>query len=66
MTIYRFVWKQINNNKNVSQNTHCVLSVNAADVIEEGSPSPLMTSCHSFLLMTSTRPPLAMTRLKSS
>ena len=46
--------------------TYCVLSVNAADVIEDGRPSPLMTSCHSFLLITSTSPPRAMTRLNSS
>ena len=46
--------------------TYCVLSVNAADVMDEGSPKPLMTSCHSFLLITSTRPPRAMTRLNSS
>ncbi len=46
--------------------THCVRKVNAADVMLDGSPSPLMTSCQSFLLMTSTRPPRAMTRLYSS
>ena len=46
--------------------TYCVLSVNAADVIEDGRPSPLMTSCQSFLLITSTRPPRAVTRLNNS
>ena len=46
--------------------THCVLSVNAADVMEDGSPRPLMTSCQSFLLITSTRPPRATTRLYNS
>ena len=45
---------------------YCVLNVNAAEVMELGSPSPLMISCHSFLLITSTRPPLATTRLYSS
>ena len=46
--------------------THCVLRVNAADVMEDGNPRPLMTSCHSFLLITSTKPPLATTRLYNS
>lgn len=46
--------------------TYCVLRVKAADVMDEGRWSPLMISCHSFLLMTSTRPPRAMTRLYSS
>ena len=46
--------------------THCVLRVNAADVMEDGRLSPLMISCHCFLLMTSTRPPRAVTRLYSS
>lgn len=40
--------------------------VNAADVMEDGSRSPLMISCHSFLLITSTSPPRAITRLYSS
>lgn len=46
--------------------TYCVLKVNAAEVIDDGSRRPLMISCHNFLLMTSTRPPLAITRLYSS
>lgn len=46
--------------------TYCVLRVNAADVIEDGNPRPLMTSCHNFLLITSTKPPLATTRLYNS
>ena len=45
---------------------YCVRRVKAADVMEEGRPRPLMTSCHSFLLITSTRPPRAQTRLYSS
>ena len=40
--------------------------MNAADVMEDGSPRPLMTSCQSFLLITSTRPPRATTRLYNS
>ena len=46
--------------------TYCVLSVNAAEVIDDGRPRPLMTSCQSFLLITSTRPPRATTRLYNS
>ena len=46
--------------------TYCVLRVKAAEVMEDGRPSPLMISCHCFLLMTSTKPPLATTRLNSS
>ena len=46
--------------------TYCVRKVNAAEVMEEGSRRPLMISCQSFLLMTSTRPPRAITRLQSS
>jgi len=46
--------------------TYWVLSVKAADVMEDGNPNPLITSCQSFLLMTSTRPPRAMTRLNNS
>lgn len=46
--------------------SYCVLSVNAADVIELGRLSPLMISCHCFLLMTSTSPPRAVTRLYNS
>ena len=43
-----------------------VRRVKAAEVMEEGRPSPLMISCHCFLLITSTRPPRATTRLYSS
>ena len=43
-----------------------VRRVKAAEVMEEGRPSPLMISCHCFLLITSTRPPLATTRLNNS
>ena len=46
--------------------TYWVLRVKAAEVMEEGRPSPLMISCHCFLLITSTRPPRAHTRLYSS
>ena len=46
--------------------TYCVLSVNAAEVIEEGRLRPLMISCHCFLLMTSTKPPRPTTRLYNS
>ena len=46
--------------------TYCVLSVKAAEVIEDGRLSPLMISCHCFLLITSTRPPRAVTRLYNS
>lgn len=40
---------------------YCVRSVNAALVIELGRLRPLVISRQSFLLMTSTRPPLATT-----
>lgn len=46
--------------------TYCVLKVKAADVIEDGKCSPLIISCHNFLLITSTSPPLAITKLYSS
>ena len=46
--------------------THCVLRVNAAEVIDEGRLRPLMISCHCFLLMTSTKPPREVTRLYNS
>lgn len=55
--------------KNVSRQivyTHCVLNVNAALVILDGRCSPLMISCHNFLLITSTSPPRAITKLYSS
>lgn len=48
------------------ESTYCVLKVNAADVIEEGRCSPLIISCHNFLLITSTNPPLAITKLYNS
>lgn len=46
--------------------TYCVRNVKAALVMLDGKWSPLMISCHNFLLMTSTSPPRAMTRLYSS
>jgi hypothetical protein len=46
--------------------TYCVLSVNAALVMEDGRLRPLVISLHNFLLMTSTRPPLDTTSRKSS
>lgn len=46
--------------------TYCVRNVKAAEVIEDGRCSPLMISCHNFLLMTSTRPPRAITKLYNS
>lgn len=60
--------KWITNDSNVFRvwSTYCVRRVKAAEVIEDGKPSPLIISCQSFLLMTSTRPPRAMTRLNSS
>lgn len=48
------------------KSTYCVLKVNAALVILDGKWSPLMISCHSFLLITSTSPPRAITKLYSS
>lgn len=41
--------------------THCVLRVKAALVIEVGRFRPLVISLHNFLLMTSTRPPFSVT-----
>ena len=49
-----------------SVRTHWVRRVKAAEVMEEGRLRPLITSCHSFLLMTSTNPPRAITRLNNS
>lgn len=46
--------------------TYCVRSVNAADVMEDGRFNPFITSCHNFLLITSTKPPLWTTSLYSS
>lgn len=43
--------------------TDCVRRVKAALVIEVGRLSPLVISLHSFLLMTSTRPPFSVTSL---
>ncbi len=43
-----------------------VRKVNAALVIELGKFSPLVISLHSFLFMTSTRPPLDTTKRYSS
>lgn len=45
---------------------YCVLSVNAALVMEDGRLRPLVISRHNFLLMTSTKPPLDTTSRKSS
>lgn len=59
-----FFMKTIKTDYTIS--TYCVRKVNAADVMEDGSRKPLMISCHSFLLITSTRPPRAITRLYSS
>lgn len=46
--------------------TYCVRSVNAALVMLDGRCRPLMISCHNFLLMTSTKPPRAITKLYNS
>ena len=56
----------INNRKKKRCETYCVRKVKAADVMDEGRWRPLMISCHSFLLMTSTSPPRATTKLYSS
>ena len=45
--------------------TYCVRRVNAALVMEEGRFKPLVISLHNFLLITSTRPPLATTSLNN-
>lgn len=45
--------------------TYCVLRVNAALVMEEGKFKPFVISLHSFLLITSTKPPLLTTSLNS-
>lgn len=44
---------------------HCVRRVKAALVMEVGRLSPLVISRHSFLLMTSTRPPFSVTSVYS-
>lgn len=46
--------------------TYCVLNVNAALVMLDGKCNPLIISCHNFLLMTSTSPPRAITKLYNS
>lgn len=46
--------------------TYCVRSVNAALVMLDGRCRPLIISCHNFLLMTSTNPPRAITKLYNS
>ncbi len=46
--------------------SYWVRRVKAADVMDDGRCRPLMISCHSFLLMTSTSPPRATTRLYNS
>ena len=45
----------------VRLSTDCVRRVKAALVMEVGRCSPLVISLHSFLLMTSTRPPFSVT-----
>jgi len=45
--------------------TYCVLNVKAALVMEGGRPKPRIISCHSFLVMTATIPPLCTTSLYS-
>ena len=46
--------------------TYCVRRVKAALVMEEGRLSPLVISRQIFLLITSTKPPLATTKRYSS
>lgn len=43
--------------------TYCVRRVNAALVIDGGRPRPRMISCHNFLVITATIPPLWTTSL---
>lgn len=50
----------------LQRSTYWVRRVNAAEVILDGKCRPLMISCQSFLLITSTRPPLAITKLYNS
>jgi len=45
--------------------TYCVLNVKAALVMDGGKPKPRIISCHSFLVMTATIPPLWTTSLYS-
>lgn len=52
--------------KRMKGDTYCVRRVNAALVILDGRWSPLIISCHNFLLITSTSPPRAITRLYNS
>lgn len=42
---------------------YCVRNVNAALVMDGGRPSPRMISCHNFLVITATIPPLWTTNL---
>jgi len=46
-----------------SRSTYWVRKVNAADVMLAGNRRPLIISCHSFLLITSTSPPRNTTNL---
>lgn len=46
--------------------TYCVRSVKAALVMLDGKCKPLIISCHNFLLITSTKPPRAITKLYNS
>lgn len=63
----RFFPSQFSNEKEKTRiETHWVRKVKAADVIDDGRWRPLMISCHNFLLMTSTSPPRATTKLYSS
>lgn len=49
--------------KFILSSTYCVRNVNAALVMLDGRCNPLIISCHNFLLITSTRPPRAITKL---
>lgn len=51
---------------NEMRNTYCVRRVKAALVMLDGKCKPLIISCHNFLLITSTKPPRAITKLYSS
>lgn len=43
--------------------TYCVRKVKAALVMDGGRPKPRIISCHNFLVMTATIPPLCTTSL---
>lgn len=58
-------WVTFNDQLNECLYTDCVRRVKAALVIEVGRLSPLVISLHSFLLITSTRPPFSVTSLYS-